>query len=148
MTERIDGLTTQQHQALSLLLAGKSVVETAKTMGLARQTLTKWKADPEFNAALVEELQGLRDASVMRVANLSSKAFETIERLLGSENDAIALASAKLILERLDGSTLLSAAVPAAAIVASAGTSPDELVEVQRRLRAERPQLAAQATAA
>lgn len=148
MTERIDGLTTQQHQALSLLLAGKSVVEAAKTMGCSRQAITGWKREPEFAAALADELQSLRDAAVMNVANLASAAYETIRRLLGSETDAVALAAAKLVLERLDGSVSLSAPVTQSAVVAAAQSTPEELVEVQRRLRAERPQLTVQSTAA
>lgn len=148
MTERIDGLTTQQHQALSLLLAGKSVVEAAQTMGCSRQAITQWKRDPQFAAALADELAALRDAAVMRVATLSSKAFAAIEELLQSENESVKLASAKLILERLDGSVSLSTHVPTATAIVAAQTSPEELVEVQRRLRAERPQLAAQSNAA
>jgi hypothetical protein len=35
-----------------MLLAGSSVIETASALGINRYTITRWKADPRFQAEL------------------------------------------------------------------------------------------------
>lgn len=54
-----------------------SHVELAETVGINRNTITQWKRDPEFKAALKERLQEVwADCESMAIANMRKLANE------------------------------------------------------------------------
>lgn len=47
----LDGLSTQQHEAIVALIAEPTVAKAAETCGVAERTLYRWMADPAFSRA-------------------------------------------------------------------------------------------------
>lgn len=142
MTDRfMDGLTDCQYTAISLLIAGSNHKEIALALGVDRKLLSDWKRDPIFAAALQTELLGIRDAARAKVLSLGSKAVRTLEELLDAPmRPEVRLAAAKIIIDRLDGDIPLHSGVAAAldSPEVRKATSPEELIEIQTRLRAHR----------
>jgi hypothetical protein len=61
--------TSQQHQAAAMLGQGESVAATARSLGVARSTVTRWQRRPAFQqliqGAQVETLEPLAQARRM-----------------------------------------------------------------------------------
>lgn len=103
MTKAYD-LTSQQLAALELLVAGETVVGTAASIGVARETVSRWRhRDPAFIAAYNEALQSIWEASHRMLLAKRSKALDKLGELIESEDSGIALRAA---------TTLLKTAVP------------------------------------
>jgi len=88
----IETLAVEQRAALDLLLMGKSVIESAKSAGVARATVYRWiKNDPVFRAAYNEWHDQLRESSRSRLLALTDKAADAVEKALEAGDARTAL---------------------------------------------------------
>lgn len=92
-------LSADQAAALDLLLAGKTVTEAAAAVGVARETVSRWRnSDPAFQAAYNAVLQSAYDATTARLLDARGKALDKLADLLDSEDEATALKAAAALL--------------------------------------------------
>jgi hypothetical protein len=62
-------LTPQQHRAIGLLSLGADMSETATSCNITRQTLSRWKRNPEFQRALTRQIGEMMNGVVEQVQN-------------------------------------------------------------------------------
>lgn len=79
-------LSPEQLQAIQLLVAGKSNIEVAQAIAKERRTISRWKKDPRFLAAINEERKELYEAGQIRLYGLLGKAIDVIEQKLDEGN--------------------------------------------------------------
>lgn len=92
-------LTPDQAAALDLLLAGKTVTETAAAVGVARETVSRWRNnDPAFMAAYHAAMQSAYDAGQARLLEARTKALDRLAALVDSDDPAIGLKAAAALL--------------------------------------------------
>ena len=65
--------------AVTLLALGNSVKQTAERLAVTPKTITTWRGDPGFMAAVNQAMRDVREAQVRRLSTLADKALETIE---------------------------------------------------------------------
>ena len=91
-------LSPKQMQAISLILAGKSLTEIAAELGCTRKTLAKWKAsNPHFIARLNERKNEMFDAANQRLQTLVEKAIAVLESSLEEGNYSAAVNVLKMV---------------------------------------------------
>ena len=95
-------LKPRQIRAATYLAAGLSGVEVAKRVKVKPATLSVWKGDHRFRTLLNElKAEAVADARE-QLRCLSTEAVETLAELLKpAHTDAVRLATAKLILDRM-----------------------------------------------
>ena len=81
ITTEITTLSIEQLNAIDLLITGMSDRETAEKIGVARQTVTKWRLHhPALKAELERRRQELWGFSADRIRSLLPKAAEVVEQ--------------------------------------------------------------------
>ena len=81
-------LSVEQLNAIDVLVQGRTDQETAETVGVARETVTRWRNDnPHFTAELNRQRRLIWGNSHDRLRALASKAVDTLEVAL-TEGDA------------------------------------------------------------
>jgi len=75
-------LTPQHHKAIELLASGTNVKSVAKELGIAPETVSRWRGDFDFQAALNTLLHESQSATRERLRHLSSVALDTVEEIL------------------------------------------------------------------
>ena len=78
-------LTPQHHKAIECLAMGKNVKSVADELGIAAETVSRWRADFNFQAALNAMLEEARQSTKDRLRHLSGVALDTIEAVLLDE---------------------------------------------------------------
>jgi len=78
-------LSTRQQRALELLLAGQTITEAARAVGINRSTLTRWLASPHVRQALGEQRQRRMDEIHHRLAALTDRALDSLGAVLEGE---------------------------------------------------------------
>lgn len=92
-------LTPDQTAALDLLLAGQTITAAAATVGVARETVSRWRNnDPAFQAAYNAVLQSVYDAGQARLLEARGKALDRLATLVDSTDEATALKAAAALL--------------------------------------------------
>ncbi len=92
-------LSPDQAAALDLLLAGQTVTATAAAVGLARETVSRWRnSDPAFMAAYNAAIQSAYEAGQARLLDARARAVDTLIGLLDSDDPATALKAAASLL--------------------------------------------------
>ena len=95
-------LTPQQVEAVGLLLSGKTITETAATIDVSRETVSRWRhSDPAFQAVYNEGLRSAWEASRVRIDEARGKAIARLVELMEGDEPAVALKAA-MALVRLD----------------------------------------------
>ena len=95
-------LSPQQVEAIGLLLSGKTITETAAALGVARETVSRWRhTDAAFEAVYNEGLRSAWEAGHVRLEEARGKALARLVELIDSEEPAVALKAA-MALVRLD----------------------------------------------
>ena len=84
-----------------MLAAGMSVTATAAAIGMDRATVSQWQHIPEFDNLVVRERNGMTAATHGKLMQLAQKATATLERLVDSKNERIALSAALGVLHNL-----------------------------------------------
>ena len=92
-------LEADQAAALDLLLAGQTVTAAAAAVGVARETVSRWRNnDPAFQAAYNAALQSAHDAMSKKLIDARARAIDTLAGLLDSDDQATALKAAAALL--------------------------------------------------
>jgi hypothetical protein len=94
-----DELSASQQSAIAFLLAGKSDGETAKQIGVTRQTVNEWKNhNPAFIASLNARRLELWEAHAQRLRGLVGAAVDALEGTLDSCDAKVRQAAAVHVL--------------------------------------------------
>ncbi len=73
-------LSVEQLNAIDILVQGRTDQETADTVDVARETVTRWRNDnPHFIAEFNKQRRLIWDDSHDRLRALANKAFNTLE---------------------------------------------------------------------
>lgn len=101
MQERSDApkLTPEQLNAIDLLILGKTDREVAETVGVRRETVTKWHKNPFFSAELSIRREELWVDAKLRLKALAHEAVSVLTRGLSSTDEKVAIAAAVHILK-------------------------------------------------
>ena len=92
-------LEADQAAALDLLLAGQTVTAAAAAVGVARETVSRWRNnDPAFQAAYNAALQSAHDAMSKKLLDARARAIDTLADLLEADDRALALKAAAALL--------------------------------------------------
>ena len=98
----IPELEPQQLEAVGLLLSGRTITETAAALGVARETVSRWRhTDAAFEALYNEGLRSTWEAGRVRLEEARGKAIARLVELVDSEEPAVALKAA-MALVRID----------------------------------------------
>ena len=92
-------LTPEQLNAIDLLILGKTDKEVAETIGVGRNTISKWYKNAFFIAELNVKREALWIDSKLRLRALASEAVDVLTNGLHSSDEKIAIASAVHILK-------------------------------------------------
>ena len=92
-------LEADQAAALDLLLSGQTVTAAAAAVGVARETVSRWRNnDPAFQAAYNAALQSAHDAMSKKLLDARARAIDTLADLLEADDRALALKAAAALL--------------------------------------------------
>ena len=75
-------MNEKQQQAILLMAEGKMCQEVAEALDVTPKTISMWRADPEFKAALNQHLENIKAAHSERLRSLQGLALKTIEDCL------------------------------------------------------------------
>jgi|GEM_PF-4400909 len=76
---------TPQHEEAALMLSqGMTNKAVAEKLGIAPETVSRWRSEAGFQDIIQQLLDESRDAAKNRIIQLSSKALDTIESVLTS----------------------------------------------------------------
>jgi hypothetical protein len=92
-------LTPEQLNAIDLLILGKTDKEAAETIGVGRNTISKWYKNAFFTAELNVKREALWIDSKLRLRALASEAVNVLTNGLHSEEEKIAITAAVHILK-------------------------------------------------
>ena len=91
-------LSVEQLNAIDVLVQGRTYQETAETVGVARETVTRWRNDnPHFTAELNRQRRLIWSDSHDRLRALASKAVDTLETSLDEGDSRVAVEVLKAI---------------------------------------------------
>jgi hypothetical protein len=77
--ERRNGLTQDQLTAVEIVLSGANDTQTAERLGVARETVTRWRLyDPYFQAALLSRRRELWARSTDALRTMMPQATDTL----------------------------------------------------------------------
>ena len=92
-------LTPDQAAALELLLSGQNITAAAAAVGVARETVSRWRnSDPTFQAAYNAALQSAYEANQKKLIDARGKALDRLAVMVDSEDQAIAFKAAAALL--------------------------------------------------
>ncbi len=93
-----DKLSVEQLNAIDVLVLGKTDQETAKAVGVARETVNRWKNEnPYFAAELNKQRKQLWGANGDRLRPLTTKAVDAIETALDAGDSKSAIEVLKAV---------------------------------------------------
>lgn len=99
-SQKIHGfsLSVEQLNAIDVLVHGKTDQETAQAVGVARETVTRWRNDnPHFAAELNKQRRVIWDTNHDRLRSLVRKAVDTLEAALDAEDSRAAVEVLKAV---------------------------------------------------
>jgi hypothetical protein len=77
-------LSGKQLTAIEMLAGGRAEIETARTAGVSRITISRWMRDADF-VALIKQRESERVADLgKRITALATKALDTLEGVIDS----------------------------------------------------------------
>ena len=80
---KVDTLSDKQEQAINLILLGQTDQSLAEAIGVARQTINKWKnQNPLFKATLNSQRQELWSSHYEALRSLIKLAIKVLEVIL------------------------------------------------------------------
>ena len=100
MTKEDKRLSGPQQKAINLFLAGMNDTEVTEELGLARQTVNKWRnKNQNFGAKLEQQQRELNKESRQQLSALVSRSVEVLGQSLESENERIRQSTAVHVLK-------------------------------------------------
>lgn len=104
-------LSAQQWQAVAMLAAGQRVAEVADALGVARETVSRWRSSPVFTAAYNVTVREMHAETVGDLRSAAGEAVAVLRGLLGAESERVRLSAAvgvlRLVAEMAGGSESL-----------------------------------------
>lgn len=98
--EEEKALKEQQVLAIPLILAGKTDAEVAESVGVARETINRWRNhDSDFMRELRQSREAQLESHMTRISNANDKAVNVLEDLLDSEDEQVRLRAAMHLLK-------------------------------------------------
>ena len=95
---RDTNLSVEQLNAIDILVQGKTDQETALAVGVARETVTRWRNDnPHFAAELNKQRKLIWGTNQDRLRSLTTKAVDTIETALEAGDSKAAVEVLKAV---------------------------------------------------
>jgi hypothetical protein len=96
-------LSAKQSKAIAALLSSKTVLGAAELANVGARTLTRWLADDDFKAALLEAESEAIDAATRRLIGLQSAAVDCLQETLSDRKalPGIRLRASQSILDYL-----------------------------------------------
>ena len=86
-------------QAISLMLAGDSVTECARKVGISRSLLYVWRDDPIYRALETEMLRQAKSAAASEIAAMVLEAVGAVRDVMRDGKPSERLAAARIALE-------------------------------------------------
>src|SRR5579883_2345721 len=100
-------LNETQHQAIVMLATGKPASAVAAALDIRKETISRWRQLPEFQAEVNTIIEDVREAARNRLAAMVDKALEVIEAdLQATDNAAQRSRAAFKILQLVGGAGL------------------------------------------
>ncbi len=91
-------LSVEQLNAIDILVQGRTDQETAETVGVARETVTRWRNDnPHFTAELNRQRRLIWSDSHDRLRALAGKAVDVLETSLEEGDSRVAVEVLKAV---------------------------------------------------
>jgi phage-related protein len=89
-------------EAVQLLLAGNTIPQAARVVGVRRETVWKWTKEDDFQEAMNKGRKERMEAVADRLVNASAKAVDVLIRLMNDENQPakVQLQAANQVLDR------------------------------------------------
>jgi len=84
-------LTPKQKEVISEFIKIGKIEQACEQAGIARSTYYEWLKIPEFQKELQQQQEQVYESTVSSMKYLFSKAVETQEQLLNSENERVRL---------------------------------------------------------
>jgi hypothetical protein len=122
-------LSDKQEKAIRLLVEGYSIVDAAKEIGSNESTVRRWRKDPDFQQAYLEERKRALDLSFMALQSKFGRAVKTLDHHLD------------------DGATIPRDQIKAAEVVLDKTIQVSQLKERIEELEIQVAELEAQLTA-
>ena len=92
-------LKDQQLFAIPHILAGKTDAQVAEAVGVARETVNRWRNhDHDFQRELRQSREAHLDSHMMALTRVNKKAVDVLENLLDSDDEQIRLRAAMHLL--------------------------------------------------
>ena len=86
-------LSLKQHNAIELLLLGKTDLEVAQLIGVGSETILRWRnQEPEFTRAMNALRAAVWEDSVARLSNLLAKSLDVVEAAITRGDEMVAIA--------------------------------------------------------
>ena len=106
---RENDLSDKQRLAVDLLASGRSMKDTALTVGVDPRTLFRWRQDESFREELSQRRRELRSIASDRLGALLEPALDVLEQQLNDRYDRARFRAAATILRlaRIGGSSLM-----------------------------------------
>jgi len=104
-------LSPKQQKAVLMLVEGHTKVEVAKELKVTKQTITAWFKQHRFIAEYNQLRADIVDAVRENLRNAIKQASETLLELMDDNDPKIRLASAKMVIDKVDCSSLTNLSV-------------------------------------
>ena len=99
----VDALDAKQLQAIDLLASGHTVTDAAETVGVERETVSRWKTtDPFFMMTLSERQAMLWDASADKLRSNMVAAADRLGELIAHDDPHVALKAIAVVFKSTD----------------------------------------------
>ena len=99
----IDGLSDTQREGARLAAQGWRGVDIADHLGVAQETVSRWRRKPEYIAAIEGHLADSRAEVTGRMGDMVQKALDVVEELLDYQYDKALKLRAAIALLQLAG---------------------------------------------
>lgn len=99
-------LNETQHQAIVMLASGKPASAVAAALDVRKETISRWKQLPEFQAEVNALIEDVRESTRNRLASMVEKALVVIEGDLDTADNPHRVRTAFKVLQMLGADRL------------------------------------------